>query len=175
MFASFITPVPPSITPSWQRTDRIVPKNNFPSNKKACIPPCLRDCTYSPSNLAFSGISSSSLPLIWARPVKPGKISFAPYFSRSATRSSWFHNAGLGPITLIFPRKISQIWGSSSRLVFRSTLPTFVIYCSGRSNWCVGTSWGVDIFILLNLCRLKNALPFPTRFCVKKTGPGSSI
>ena len=48
-------------------------------------PRCL---TYSPSSLALSGISSSSLPLICAHPVSPGVTSLAPYFSRSATRSS---------------------------------------------------------------------------------------
>ena len=40
------------------------------------------------TSLALSGISSSSLPLICAHPVSPGVTSLAPYFSRSATRSS---------------------------------------------------------------------------------------
>ena len=40
------------------------------------------------SNFALTGISSSSRPLICAQPVNPGVTSFAPYLSRSATRSS---------------------------------------------------------------------------------------
>ena len=52
---------------------------------------------------------------------------------------------------------------------------TFVMYCSGFSSICVGLSWGVHIFILLNLWSLKGSLFFPTLFWVKRTGPGSSI
>ena len=49
------------------------------------------------------------------------------------------------------------------------------MYCSGFSSKCVGVSCGVDIFILLNLCSLKNVLFLPTLFCEKNTCPGSSI
>ena len=148
----------------------MVPKKHFRSNKNDCF------CTYSPSSFAFTGISSSSLPLICAHPVNPGFTSFAPYFSLSAVSRSWFHNPGLGPMILIFSTKISQICGNSSKLCARINLPTLVMYWSGLSNWCVGTSWGVDTFMLLNLCNLGIAtLFFPNRFWVKSTGPGSSI
>ena len=46
---------------------------------------------------------------------------------------------------------------------------------SGFSSICVGTSCGVHIFMLLNLCNLKYLLFCPSLFCVKKIGPGSSI
>ena len=36
----------------------------------------------------FTGISSSSRPLICAQPVRPGRTPLAPYLSRSAIRSS---------------------------------------------------------------------------------------
>ena len=50
-----------------------------------------------------------------AQPVKPGRTSLAPYLSRSAIRSNWFHRAGRGPTMDIFPVKIWKTWGSSSR------------------------------------------------------------
>ena len=68
--------------PSCMSTEPIVPRKHFRSIHG---PRCL---TYSPSSLALSGISSSSLPLICAHPVSPGVTSLAPYFSRSATRSA---------------------------------------------------------------------------------------
>ena len=41
--------------------------------------------------------------------------------------------------------------GSSSRLVLRRNFPTFVMYCSGFSSICVGTSFGVSIRMVRNL------------------------
>ena len=78
----FISPVPPSTTllsPANTPTD---PRKHF---KSMISPICF---TYSPSNFAFTGISSSSLPLICAHPVNPGFTSFALYLSRSAVRIS---------------------------------------------------------------------------------------
>ena len=65
------SPVPPSTTPSELNTEPIVPKKHLISKSK------LSFSTYSPSNFAFTGISSSSLPLICAQPVSPGFTSFA--------------------------------------------------------------------------------------------------
>ena len=138
-------PVPPSTTESSRATLDIVPKKHLRSNKKLSLR------TYSPSRRAFSGISISSRPLICAHPVSPGFTSLAPYLSRSAVSTSWFHRPGLGPITDMFPIKISQICGSSSRLWARRNLPTLVMYWSGFSSIWVGTSWGVAIFMLRNL------------------------
>ena len=39
-------------------------------------------------SFALYGISNSSLPFICAHPERPGFTSFAPYLSRSATKSS---------------------------------------------------------------------------------------
>ena len=74
---------------------------------------------------------------------------------------------------LICPMKILNICGNSSRLVFLKNLPTLVMYCSGFSSKCVGISCGVDVFIVRNFRILKIFLFLPTRFCVKKIGPGS--
>lgn len=54
----WISPVPPSTTPSLLSTLINVPKKHLQSNKK------LWRFTYSPSSAAFTGISSSSRPLI---------------------------------------------------------------------------------------------------------------
>ena len=44
--------------------------------------------TYSPSSRALTSMGSSSRPLICAQPVKPGRMSLAPYLSRSAIKSN---------------------------------------------------------------------------------------
>ena len=144
-FILVFRPVPPSTTPSWRSTERNVPKKHRQSNPKE------RRRTYSPSSFALTGISSSSRPLICAQPESPGLTSFAPYFSRSAMRSSWFQRAGLGPMMLMSPFSMFQIWGSSSRLYFRRKPPTRVMYCSGFFRRWVGASWGVHIFMERNL------------------------
>ena len=105
----------------------------------------------SPSSFAFTGISNSSRPLICAQPVRPGLTSLAWYLSLSAIRSFWFHNAGLGPITAISPFNILIICGNSSKEVFLRNLPDFVMYWSGFDNICVGISFGVSTYIVLNL------------------------
>lgn len=76
---------------------------------------------------------------------------------------------------LICPTKMFKICGISSRLVFLRTLPTLVMYWSGFPRRWVGTSCGVDVFIVLNFRMLKSFLCIPTFFCVKNTGPGLSI
>ena len=78
-------------------------------------------------------------------------------------------------MTDIFPVRIWKIWGSSSREVFRRIRPTRVIYCSGFSSRWVGTSWGLDIFMVRNFMIRKWVLCRPTRFWKKNAGPGSSI
>lgn len=115
-------PVPPSTTPSCFKTDVIVPKKHFKSNKKE-----IRS-TYSPSSFAFTGISNSSLPLICAHPCKTWSYLIGMISVSFSYKSSWFHKAGLGPITAISPFKIFNICGNSSNDVFLRNLPDFVIY-----------------------------------------------
>ena len=106
--------------------------------------------------------------------LRPGRTSLAPYLSRSASRSYWFHSAGRGPMTAISPTRIFHSWGSSSRLVLRRKCPMRVIYCSGSCSRWVGISCGVSMRIVRNLRIWKCRLPMPTRFCRKNTGPGES-
>ena len=70
-FSSCKVPVPPSTTPSCLSTAVMVPKKHFTSSPKLIC------STYQPSSFAFSAISSSSRPWIWAQPVRPGRTSLA--------------------------------------------------------------------------------------------------
>lgn len=72
--------MPPPTTPSCFSTFRIVPKKRVQSKRK------LRFWTYSPSRRVFTGISSSSRPLICAQPVRPGRISLEPFASENAQK-----------------------------------------------------------------------------------------
>ena len=99
--------------------------------------------------------------------------------SSTSMATSWDQRAGRGPTQEIFPVNTWYIWGNSSRLVLLIKRPTRVMYCSGFIKRCVGTSWGVHIFMLRNFRIIKYVISpfffFPTRFCLKRTGPGSSI
>lgn len=55
--------------------------------------------------------------------------------------------------------------------VFLRNFPAFVMYWSGLDSICVGISFGVSIYIVLNFNMLKCFLFFPTLFCLKKIGP----
>ena len=129
---------------------------------------------------ALRSVSSSSRPFTCAQPVRPGRRSFAPLRSRSAMRSFWFRSAGRGPTMLrSWVIAMFQSWGSSSRLQRRRKRPARVIWRSGFSSRCDGTSGGVSTRIVRNLRILKQVsspfLRMPTRRCRNSTGPGSSI
>ena len=48
------------------------------------------------------------------------------------------------------------------------------MYWSGSASRWVGISWGVSLRMVRNFRIMKWVLWMPTRFCLKKTGPGES-
>ena len=123
----FISPVPPSTTPSCLNMEMIVPKKHLRSNIKLIF------ATYSPSSFALTGISSSSRPLICAQPVRPGRHHWLILIALS-NQIVLIPRAGRGPITAMSPLRMLIICGSSSRLVLRKNVRSWWINWSGFSS-----------------------------------------
>ena len=84
-------------------------------------------------------------PLDLRQPGKPRPKPVNPVFQAQTVCPDLAGDEG--PTKLISPFRIFQSCGSSSRLVLRSTLPSFVIYCSGFSSSPVA-QLGVLFFIV---------------------------
>src|SRR5699024_5667610 len=106
------------------------------------------------------------LPFIWAHPVIPGRTSCLLACS-SVYKSKYSTNNGLGPTILISPFKTLINCGSSSRLVFRKTLPNFVIrLLLGNKQ----PNLSLLFFIVLNLYMWNFSPCKPGLCCLKITG-----